>query len=86
MEAARPEPPLIGHPVARSQTLYAVSRVDARVRQELTSRYEAAIAFADYCRFLTSGRLSDQARQLVSLAEELLAETSEDLQQSRPPR
>jgi len=86
MEAAPAEPPLAGHFVARSQTLYTASKVDARVRQELTGQYETAVAFADFCTFLTMGRLSDQARQLVSLAEELLAETSENLQQSKHPR
>ena len=84
MEAALHEPPLAGHPVARSQPLYAVSRVDARVRHELYGQFDSAIAFADFCTFLTSGRLSDQAGQLVSLAEELLAETSKDLRRSRP--
>lgn len=86
MEAAREEPSLAGHPVARSQPLYAVSRVDVGVRQELDGLFDSAIAFADFCTFLTSGRLSDQAGQLVSVAQELLAETCGDLQRSRPHR
>jgi hypothetical protein len=84
MEAAREEPPLTGHPVARSQALCVVSRVDAGIQRELYGQFDAAIAFADFCTFLTSGRLSVQAGQLVSVAQELLAETCKDLQRSRP--
>jgi hypothetical protein len=86
MEAAREEPLLPGPSVARSQPLYAVSRVDACVQRELYGQFDSAIAFADFCTFLTSGRLSDQARQLVSVAEQLLAETCQDLQSARPGR
>ena len=84
MAAARPDHRPVGRPATRSQPLYSVTGVDARVRQELTSQYESAVAFADFCTFLTSGRLSDQAGQLVSLAQELFSETNEDLQGSRP--
>jgi hypothetical protein len=84
MEAAREEPTLTSNPVARRQPLYAVSRVDAGVQQELYGQFDSAIALADFCTFLTSGRLSDQAGLLVSVAEELLAETCKDLQRSRP--
>ena len=80
MEAV-PEARLAEHPAA---TLYAVKGVDARVRQELSGQFEAAVAFADYCTFLTAGRLGGEASQLVSLAQELFAETSADLQRSRP--
>ena len=86
MRPAREEPALTGHPVARSQPLRGVSKVDAGVRQELYGQFDSAIALADFCTFLTSGRLSDQAGQLVSVAQELLAETCKDLQRSRPHR
>jgi hypothetical protein len=85
MRAAREEPPLTSHPVVRGQPLYAVSRVDVGVQRELDGQFDSAIAFADFCTFLTSGRLSDQAAQLVSVAQELLAETRKDLQRSRRP-
>lgn len=60
MEAARKEPLLTGHAVARSQPLYAVSRVDVGVHRELNGQFDSAISFADFCTFLTSGWLSDQ--------------------------
>ncbi len=84
MEAAQEKLLLTGHPVAESQPLYAVTRVGVGAQRELHSLFDSAVAFGDFCTFLTSGRLSGKAEQLVSLAEELLAETCEDLRRSKP--
>ena len=84
MEAAREKLLLTGHAVAESQPLHAVTRVGVGVQRELYSSFDSAVAFGDICTFLTSGRLSDKAEQLASLAEELLAETCQDLQRSKP--
>jgi hypothetical protein len=46
---------------------------------ELRCQFEAAVAFADYCAFLTSGGAGDRASRLVDAAEALLAETLQAL-------
>jgi hypothetical protein len=67
-----------GHP------LHAVPFVEARLEEELADQFQSAVAFADFCAFLTSHRVSDQAGQLVELAHLLYAETTADLQRTRP--
>ena len=69
-----------------SHRLYAVPRVEARVHQELDAQLDAALAFADFCNFLTAGRMRADADELVALAQALHAGTSEDLSRSRPGR
>ena len=67
-----------GHP------LYAVPGVESRVQQELADQFDAVVAFADFCTFLTSTRASHHADQLVDLARALYDETVADLSRSRP--
>jgi hypothetical protein len=67
-----------GHP------LHAVPFVETRLEEELADQFQSTIAFADFCSFLTAHRVSDQAQQLVDLAHLLYAETSADLQRTRP--
>jgi hypothetical protein len=64
--------------------LQSVPGVEARVHQELSDLFASAVAFADFCRFLTSGGVSDQAEQLASLAEALHEDTAAELRRSRP--
>lgn len=70
----------------RGQTLYSVQDVEEGVQQDLSRQFETALAFADFCTFVTSGRVSGQSAQLVSLAEALYTETLEDLRRSGPRR
>jgi hypothetical protein len=51
----------------------------ANACQELRCQFDAAVAFADYCTFLTAGASSDRASQLVDAAEALLAEAMQAL-------
>ena len=79
MEAAHHEPGLADRPCP----LYAVPSVESRIQEELAAQLDTAVAFADFCTFLTSGRVSDQADQLIRLAQILYAETTESLSGSR---
>ena len=79
MEAAHHESGLADRP----SPWYAVPGVESRVQDELAAQLDTAVAFADFCTFLTSGRVSDQADQLIRLAQILYAETTEDLTRSR---
>ena len=80
MEAAHPE----SRPADdRPSPLSAVPGVEHRVQDELAAQLDTAVAFADFCTFLTWGRVSDQADQLIRLAQILYAETTEDLTRSR---
>lgn len=65
-----------------TSTLCAVPGVEARVQDELTAQLDTAVAFADFCAFLTSGRVSSQADQPIRLAQILYAEATEDLTRS----
>ena len=67
----------------RPSPLYAVPRVESRVQDELAAQLDTAVAFADFCTFLTSGRVSDKADELIRLAQILYAETTEGLPQGR---
>jgi hypothetical protein len=58
--------------------------VESQVQQELATQLDTAVAFADFCTFLTAGRLSHQAAHLVELAQALYADTTADLARSRP--
>jgi hypothetical protein len=80
MEAAHHESGLADRPTP----LYVVAGVESRLQDELAAQLDTAVAFADFCTFLTSGRVSDQAERLVQMAQILYAETTEDLTRSRP--
>jgi hypothetical protein len=69
---ADPLPPTQHRPVA-------VHSLNPRVQQELTEQCESVLAFADFCAYLTAGRVSEGAGQLVQLAQALHLETTEDL-------
>jgi hypothetical protein len=58
--------PLVGPDV---MTLMA-----SKTCEELRCQFESVVEFADLCAFLTAGRGSDRASQLVDVAESLLAE------------
>jgi hypothetical protein len=51
-------------------------------QQELKDQLEAVLAFADFCTYLTAGRVADRARPLADLAQALYSETTEDLRRA----
>lgn len=62
--------------------LHVLPDGDSRVQSELAGQLDTAVAFADFCTFLTAGKVSDQADQLVSLAQALYVETADHVRQS----
>jgi hypothetical protein len=79
MDAAHQEP----GPADRPFRLRAVTGDRPRVPGELAGQFDTTVAFADFCAFLTSGRASGRAEQLVRLAETLYDETIGDLNRVR---
>jgi hypothetical protein len=65
--------------------LYPVRGVPTMVQAELRSQLETAVAFADYCAFLTAGAGSDQAAHIVDRAEALYVETMDVLRRQGMP-
>ena len=65
--------------------LYPVRGVPAIVQAELRLQLETAVAFADYCVFLTAGAGSDQAAHIVDRAEALYVETMDVLRRQGMP-
>jgi len=61
--------PLVGPDVMTPMKLMA-----SKTCVELRCQFESVVEFADLCAFLTAGRGSDRASQLVDVAESLLAE------------
>jgi hypothetical protein len=57
-----------------------------QVEQELSAQLDTVHEMADFCTYLTSDRVSPQARQLVDLAHALYEETTAELRRSRPSR
>ena len=55
----------------------------AHLASELSNQFDAVIDFADYCAFLTDGRLAALAERLADLAHEIYAATRTDLLQDR---
>jgi hypothetical protein len=55
----------------------------ARLASELSNQFEAALAFADYCAYVTEGRMAVPAEQLVELADQIYAATRADLLDDR---
>ena len=70
----------------RGSPLYSVRGGESRVHQELSVQLDSTLAFADFCMFLTSNRVSQQAGQLVSLAQALYEEAVAEQRRSRPRR
>jgi hypothetical protein len=66
--------------VSAEHRLFSVRGLDPRLQQELTEQFESVLAFADFCNYVTDGRVGDRAGQLVDLAQALLSDTTEDLQ------
>ena len=65
-----------------------VPGLTARASSELSAQLDSVMAFADYCEFLTDGRLAEAAEQLVDLAQQMIsAVTLTDLPDHvpRPP-
>ena len=86
MESARHKTGLADRvrPQGMGASSYSAQGVESRVHLELSGQFASAIAFADFCTFLTSNTVSDQAEQLASLAEALYEETTAELRRSRP--
>lgn len=61
----------LGH----SQVPASTAHLAADILEELGTGFESAVAFADYCSFLTAGSCGERSAQLVEIAEALLAET-----------
>ncbi|HVH93558.1 MAG: hypothetical protein ACJ72A_21615 [Nocardioidaceae bacterium] len=60
--------------------LFSVRGLDPRLQQDLTEQFESVLAFADFCTYLTDGRVDDRAGRLRDLAQALHSDTTEDLQ------
>lgn len=65
---------------------YAPQRTKSRVQQELSEQVDSAVAFADFCTFLTAGKTDVRAARLVSAAQALYDQTVEDLSRGGPER
>ena len=65
--------------------LYPVHGVPALVQAELRLQLETAVAFADYCVFLTAGAGSDQAAHIVDRADALYVEVMDVLRRQGMP-
>jgi hypothetical protein len=68
-------------PLAGTDVIVSAPPGSAKTCQELRWQLDAAVAFADYCAFLTAGSGSDRASALVDVAEELFDETLQALGQ-----
>jgi predicted GTPase len=68
-----------------SSLLYPVRGVSATIQEELRSQLEAAMAFADYCVFLTDGAEGAQAARLADGAEALYDATMDALRRHGTP-
>jgi hypothetical protein len=86
MESAPHEPGRADrvHPKGNGNLLASVPGEESRVHLELAGQFGSVFEFADFCRFLTSDRVGDQAGQLASFAQALYEETTADLRRSRP--
>lgn len=60
--------------------LFSIHGLDPALQQELADQFETVLAFADFCTYLTAGRVGHHAGRLVELAQALCSETTEDLQ------
>jgi len=61
------------------------AELSAEVRQELHCQFESAVAFADYCSFLTAGTCGELSAQLIKIAEDLIEQTTETLRTADRP-
>lgn len=86
MDTAQHDTDMAHGPPPSGRPLYAVGQVESRLQQDLSGQLESAVAFADFCTFLTSGKSTASAARLVSAAQVLYDETVEDLARSRPRR
>ena len=71
------------HP--RNEPCATTAPLSPKVLEELRCELESAVAFADYCLFLSAGRCRDRSAQLVEIAEALMAETVEALKAAERP-
>jgi hypothetical protein len=84
MESAHQQSGLPDHVLSRGDWLRSVHGGESRVQRELSGQFESALAFADFCTFLTSHRVSQRAGQLAGLAQALYEETIAELRRSGP--
>lgn len=63
----------------QSRVAESTAPLPVKVCQELHCQFESAVAFADYCSFLTAGSCGERSAQLIEIAEALMAETTEAL-------
>lgn len=61
-------------------------RLTTRLESELSDQFEATLGFADYCAFVTEGRMTEPAERLVDMAQQIYAATRADLQEDRHRR
>jgi hypothetical protein len=80
MHAAHNESAPVDQVLSTEHRLFSIHGLDPRLRQELTEQFESVLAFADFCTYLTAGRVSDPAGRLVDLAEAIRSETTDHLQ------
>jgi hypothetical protein len=66
--------------------LYPVRDVPATVDAELRSQLDAAVAFADFCVFLTAGAGINHAALLMDHAQALYSETMDALRRQGMPQ
>lgn len=71
--------PRTGSTVEASRTQVSATtaaQLSSKVRQELHCEFESAVAFADYCSYLTAGLCRERAAELIQIAEALMTETT----------
>jgi hypothetical protein len=69
-------------PLGDPDVMASVTLMSAKTREELRCQFESVAEFADLCAFVTAGRSSDRAAQMVAVAEVLLAESMQALGQT----
>ena len=79
MHAAHDDSGPVDRVLSTEHRLFSVHGLDPRLQQDLTEQFESVLAFADFCTYLTDGRVGDRAGRLVDLAQALHSETTEDM-------
>lgn len=82
MGAAHDDSGAVERGLPRGRRLFSVDGLEPRLQQQLTEEFESVLAFADFCTYLTAGRVNDRAGRLIELAQALYSETTESPQRS----
>jgi hypothetical protein len=80
VHAAHDDSGPVDRALSAEHRLFSVHGLDPRLQQDLTEQFESVLAFADFCTYLTDGRVGDRASRLSELAQALHSDTTEDLQ------